>query len=137
MGRAQRRDVAVGVDVGHDVVPFVALVGVGCGEVDVIDLGAHLRQHRGSDARRYAVVGEQAELGLGLGQGDPELAPGGELAPRAPQLGHGRAGVAADQRVVVDIQRIHDSLPQPHLDPSARPLPSGELARTARTARPG
>ena len=55
----------------------------------------------GADARRDAVVGQQAQLVLGLGQGDPEPTPGAELALRSPQLGHRAPGVAGHQRIVV------------------------------------
>ena len=98
---------AVGVDVGHHVMAQPALVEVGAGEVDVVGVGAQLGQLGVGDARRHAVVGGQTEFLLRLGQGDPETAPGGELALRPPQLGHLPAGVAGDERVVVDRMRIH------------------------------
>ena len=63
----------------------------------------------GANARAGAVVGEQAQLVFGLGQGDPEAAPGSELALRSPQLGHGSAGVAGDERIVVQEAFFHHS----------------------------
>ena len=56
-----RGGVAEGVDVGHHVVAELALVLVGAGEVDVVEVGAQLLELLGADARRLAVVGEQAE----------------------------------------------------------------------------
>ena len=47
----------------------------------------------------------QAQLGLGLGQRDPQPPPGAELPLRAPQRGHLGRGVAADQRIVVVVVR--------------------------------
>ena len=52
------------------------LVLGGAGEVDVVDVGAQLGQLGGVMRGVRAVVGEQAEFVLGLGQGDPEAAPG-------------------------------------------------------------
>src|SRR5262249_55870825 len=102
--------VAVGVDVGHDVVPQPALVHLGAGEVDVVDVGPQLGELPGGDAGGDAVVFGQAQLGLGLGEGDPEPAPGGELLLRAPERGHLGAGVAGDQGVVIDRKGIHGAL---------------------------
>ena len=45
----------------------------------------------------------QAQLPLGLGQRDPQPPPGAELPLLAPQRGHLRRGIAADQRVVVAV----------------------------------
>ena len=42
IGRAVGHSVAVGVDVGHHVVPQLPLVGGGRGEVDVVDVGLQL-----------------------------------------------------------------------------------------------
>jgi hypothetical protein len=58
------------VDVSDDVVPLLALVRGGSGEVDVVDMFAHLIDLRLSDL--------QPELPLRLGQGDPQAAPGPE-----------------------------------------------------------
>src|SRR5262249_57371055 len=85
-------DFAIGVDVGHDVVTAAALVLGGPREVDVVDVGAQLFDLSAADARRDAVVGEQSQLVLRLGQGHPEAAPGGKLSPRSPQLRHLAAG---------------------------------------------
>ena len=44
IGRAVGADVAVGVDVGHHVVPQLPLVAVGRREVDVVDVGPAARR---------------------------------------------------------------------------------------------
>ena len=117
---------AVGVDVGHHVVAQLALVALGGGEIDVVDVVAHLEEHGRGDSRGDAVIAEQAHLGLRLGQGDPQFPPGGKFAARAPQFGHLRAGVAGYERVVPDIERIHDPLPRTMSGVSAHPrIPLG------------
>ena len=50
------------------------------------------------------LVGDgEAELGFGLGEPDPELPPGAELALVGPEGGHLARGVAGDERVVVGV----------------------------------
>jgi hypothetical protein len=98
---AARGGVTQGVDVGHDVVPKPALVEGGGVEVHVVEVGAKLRELLGLDPRRLAVVGRHPELGLRLGQRQPEPPPGAEFAERSPPLGHLAACVACDQGIVV------------------------------------
>ena len=84
-----RGDVAEGVDVGHHVVPQLASRSSAARvEVDVVEVGAQLGELLGADARRDAVVGEQAEFVLGLGERQPQPPPGAELPQRPPPLGH-------------------------------------------------
>ena len=69
-------DVAVGVDVGHDVVPQPPFVPLGSGKIDVVDMLPQL----GDLLRRDW----QPKFRLGLGQGHPQPPPGAELTLRAP-----------------------------------------------------
>jgi len=46
-------DFAVGVDVGHDVVPQTALVLFGGGEVDIVDMRLELRDLFGRDRETH------------------------------------------------------------------------------------
>src|SRR5262249_35040978 len=103
-----RGDVAVGRDVGHDVVPLLALVTVGRGEVYVLNVSAQLVDLLLADEGCLAVVAGHSQFAFGLGEGDPEAAPGGKLAFRPPQLGHVATGVASDERVVVNGVGVHE-----------------------------
>ena len=95
-------DVAVGLHVGHHVVPQSALVTVGRLEVDVVDVLLEL-----SDLLR---CDRQPELRLGLGQRDPKPPPRAELPPRAPEGAHLGRAVSGNERVVVNQVRIgHDA----------------------------
>ena len=85
--------VAVGVDVGHHVVPQLSLVLGGRLEVDVVDVAAELLDLPGGD--------RQAQFRLGLGQRHPQPPPGAELPPRAPKRAHLRRSIAGNERVVV------------------------------------
>ena len=49
----------------------------------------------------------EAEVGFGLGEPNPELPPGAELALVGPEGGHLARGVAGDERVVVG--GVHES----------------------------
>src|ERR1700722_12509508 len=91
---------AEGVDVGHHVMAQAFLVLGGADKIDVVEMGAHLGELFGADARRDAIIGGEAEFGLSLGEDEPEAAPGRELAPRRPEPGHLGAGIAADKWVV-------------------------------------
>ncbi len=86
-------DVAVGMNVGHHVVPQPPLVPFGRREVDVVDVLLQLGD--------LLLADRQAEFRLGLGQGHPQPPPGAELPLRAPQLAHGGRGIAGDQGVFV------------------------------------
>ena len=88
-----RADVAIGMDVGHHVVPQPPLVPFGRREIDRIDVLPQLGDLFLSD--------RQAQFRLGLGQGHPQPPPGAELPLRAPQLAHRGRRIAADQGVVV------------------------------------
>ena len=59
------------VNMSHNVVPHLPLLLGRLLEVDVVDVLLHLRQLAGADL--------QAQLRLGFGQPEPELAPGREL----------------------------------------------------------
>ena len=99
----RRGGVAEGVDVGHHVVAELALVARRPVAKSMSSRWARISvKLLGPDARRLAVVGEQAEFALGLGEPEPEPPPGAELAARAPALGHRPRGVPADERVVVE-----------------------------------
>ena len=81
-------DIAIGMHVGHHVVPQPPLVAFGRRKIDIIDvllqLGDLLRADR------------QAEFRLCLGQGDPEPPPGAEFSLRAPELAHRGRRIAGD-----------------------------------------
>jgi len=66
--------VAVGVDMGHDIVPDPGLVTLGILVVDRFRVRFQLVDLFGADRK--------AQLALGFSQGDPELAPGFEFAVR-------------------------------------------------------
>src|SRR5262249_28296569 len=70
-------------------------------------MSPQIGQLRGTDPRRHAVIGQQAELVLRLGQSQPEPSPGAEFALGPPELGHLPTGVARHERVVVHIFLIH------------------------------
>ena len=72
--------IAVGVDVGHHVVPQAPFVGFGGGEIDFVDVLLEFRDLLGLD--------RQAQFGFGFGQPDPELAPGAEFFVVAPEAAH-------------------------------------------------
>jgi len=104
-GRAQVDDrpgvgtlVAVGVDVGHHVVAQLAFVAGRSLEVHVVHMGLQLVD--------LALGNRQAQLGLRLGQRNPEPPPRAELALRTPQRAHLRRGITANQRIVVLIQTV-------------------------------
>ena len=93
------RGVAEGVDVPHDVVAELRLVLVGLGEVDVVEVVLHLLD---------LLVGDvEAELLLGRGEGEPQLAPRGELHGGAEDGGHLLGGVSG---VFVKVHRGRDAL---------------------------
>jgi len=94
---------AVGVNVGHDIVTQPVFVLVGTDEVDVVDMAAQFVELFGPDTRRPAVIAEQAEFMFRLGERDPKTSPGRELALRTPQLGHLAAGIAAHERIIVHL----------------------------------
>ena len=78
------------VHVGHDVVPQLLLVP-GCeAQVEGLQVLTQLRE--------LLVADRQAELLLGLGQGQPQSAPGEELLLLAPQVAHRCAGVPGRER---------------------------------------
>ena len=92
-----------GADMGHHVVAEPAFMGIGTGEVDILQVGPQFGELGRGDARTDVIVGQQAQLMLRLGQCQPEPPPGAELALRPPQLRHRPAGVTRDQRVVVNV----------------------------------
>ena len=104
-------DLAIGMDVGHHIMAQPRFVMVGTGEIDGVDISTQLSELLLVDARTTAVLGEQAEFLLRLGQSDPQSAPGAELALGAPESGHRGAGVARDERIVESLSGIHDLVP--------------------------
>ena len=86
-------NVAVGVDVGHHVVPQFSLVLGRLGEIDIVDMRAQLVDLLFGD--------RQAQFRFGLGQRYPQAAPGAEFSLSSPQRGHFARSVAADERIVV------------------------------------
>ena len=89
----RRALIAVGVHVGHDVVPQLAFVLRGFGEVDVVDGGPQLGDLLGRD--------RQAQFLLGLGQGHPQPPPGRMDRLRRPEPDQLLRGVPADQRILI------------------------------------
>ena len=99
----RRADVAVGVDVRHDVVAQTALVLRRLLVVDVVDVRAHFGD---------LFVGDgQAQRLLRLRQRDPEPTPGGELEIGGEDALHLTRGVPGAQGVFVD-GLVHDITPQ-------------------------
>jgi len=93
------RCIAQGMDVRHHIVSEPALVTLGGVEVDRLNLAAQ---------RRDLLLGDRQPQGaLGLGQSDPQPPPGRELHPRRPEPGHRSAGIAFDQRIIVELVFIH------------------------------
>ena len=90
------------VDVGHHIVAKPPLVGFRGGKVDGLDLRAERVDLLGADV--------QPQRALGLGQGDPEPAPCGKLDLGRPEPGHPPAGVARDQRIVVNVVITHQQV---------------------------
>jgi hypothetical protein len=86
-------DIAIGVHVGHHVVPQLSLVSRRRLEIDVINVGLQLL--------KLLLADVQAHLLLGLGQYDPQPPPQAKFSLLAEQLGHLGRGVAADERVFV------------------------------------
>ena len=96
---AAGRDVAEGVDVRHHVVAEPPLVDRHLLEVDVVEVGAHLRQR---------LVGDRhAERLLGLREGQPEPTPEPVARLRRPELQHRPGGVPLGERRGVAIVRGH------------------------------
>ena len=81
-------DVAERVEVRHDVVLRLALVPVGG-----LELGVR-RDEVGAQGVERGLGNREAELLLGLGEPEPEAAPGRELRPRREQGRHLRGRVA-------------------------------------------
>ncbi len=141
-GRAEVDDVAAAgghvperVDVGHHVVPQPLLVLGGAAQVDVVEVGAEFGELLRPDARRLPVVGGQAEFGFGLGEREPEPPPGAELPQRPPPLAHRLRGVAADQRVVVDVVRCRHDLNEFFERGAIPTLRIGRASRLTRAVR--
>ncbi len=93
------RGVAEGMDVGHHIVAEPFLVGAGGVEVDRLDVLSQLGDLAFSDV--------QTQLALGLGQGNPEASPGGELALRGPEGQHLPAAIAAGQGALEGVADFH------------------------------
>lgn len=86
---------AVVGDVGHDVVAEVVLDRRDALEIDVVAAAAHLRDRLGRDGK--------PRLGLALGQGDPEVAPGPITATVREDLEHLGARVAVREGISVSV----------------------------------
>ena len=94
---------AIGIDMGHDIMADLFFLGRGQLEIDIRDMGPQFIEHGAGDE-----IGK-THLMLGFGQGDPAAAPGFKLGAFGKKLLHLAAGVAADQRLLIDIT-IHDHL---------------------------
>ena len=92
---------AVSVNVAHDVVTDQPFPFLGDLVVDVVLVGLQLGDLLSGDG--------QAQLVLGLGQGDPEEPPGSELLIRGEKVLHFFAGVAGAEGALVGI--VHCVLP--------------------------
>ena len=90
-----RAAIAIRVDVGHHVVPQLALVLRGPVEIDLVDGGIQLGD--------LCLGDRQAEFVLGFGQCDPQLPPRGVDSLFRPQPAHRRRRVARNQRIVVNL----------------------------------
>lgn len=95
-GHRGRTSRPIGVDVRHDVVPELLLLLLG--EIVVDDLGVfyHLLDLLLRDFAR------QAQLPLGLGEGNPEASPRRELDVVAPYSRHHRRGVPLREGIRID-----------------------------------
>ena len=95
MDDALRRggDIAEGVHVRHHVVPEALLVPGNDGEIDVVEVRAHLLNRRRGDV--------DAERPLVLREREPEPAPEPVPGLRAPQFEHRLGGVAFGERGLV------------------------------------
>ena len=83
--------IAIGVQVGENVVPHLLLVGGRLHEIDRLQMGAEL----GDLLRRD----RQAQLRLRLRQSQPGLTPQPVAMAIAPEAGHFRRGIPGCQRV--------------------------------------
>jgi hypothetical protein len=70
-----RCDIAEGVQVGHHVMPQLLLIARGSSEIDAVQPAFEGGDLLGGDI--------EAELALGLSQGDPQLPPDGDALGRA------------------------------------------------------
>ena len=93
--RRQRRGLAVGIDMGHDIVADLPLPLSGGVIVDIGDVLLQLADL----LLRY----RQAQLVLGPGQGRPQAAPGLKAHVRREQVQHIRRGVAPGQGGFVNV----------------------------------
>ena len=93
--RRQRRGLAVGIDMGHDIVADLPLPLSGGIIVDIGDVLLQLADL----LLRY----RQAQLVLGLGQGRPQPPPGLEAHIRGEQVQHIRRGVAPGQGGFINV----------------------------------
>ena len=100
-----RADVAIGVNVRHDVVPHALLMPAGVVIVDVVDVLLHLIDLCLGDV--------QPQLFLGLGQRDPQPAPCGKFMIGRKEEKHFPAGIAAAQRRFIAVL-AHDDLLYTH-----------------------
>ncbi len=92
-----RAAIAIRMNVGHHVVPQLALVAGRQLEVDVVDGGSQFVNLRLRD--------RQTQLALGLGQRDPQFTPGRVDALPRPKPAHRFRGVAANQGIFVKLLR--------------------------------
>lgn len=90
--------IAVGMDMGHDIVAFFAFVFGGDLHIGLVAKGSHFLD---------LLVGDtESEFLLFFGENDPEFAPEADASLSAPDAGHGPGGVAGDEWVFVDIVRV-------------------------------
>ena len=95
-GLGKRTLLTIGKDMRHDIMANFLFLGLGDLEVDVVRMRFHLGDHFGAHCR-------EAHFVLGLGQGYPALAPVGELVTFGKKALHFPAGVAGNQRFLINI----------------------------------
>ena len=100
-GHRAGAEVAIGMDMGHDVVPQLPLIPGRGGVVDFILVRLHLVD--------LGLCDGQPQLHLCPGQRDPQPPPSGELLIRRENIEHFRAGVAAGEGAFIGVRWHGDS----------------------------
>ena len=78
---------AKGVDVGHDIVSQLLLLGFGKLVVDVVNVSLHFGD--------LLVGNVQAQLLFSRGESNPKLSPGGKFHVRGPHIAHFLGGISS------------------------------------------
>ena len=95
-GLGKRTLLTIGKDMRHDIMANFLFLGLGDLEVYIVRVCFHLGDHFGAHCRETHFV-------LGLGQGYPALAPVGEFVAFGKKSLHFPAGVAGNQRFLINI----------------------------------